>query len=489
MLPIGMAAQPTQLSSRDRLSFSRWLFLVAAAGSAACAAGKRLEGTASLSAGQALVVTKFCFDSNADCPENVCPSPDLSPGKLQLTIQNARRTTKPSSDEDVEEDTVAEKGLAEFHVALLDDEYFSFPEVSQVWGEANCSDVIKAAKRSFALQWDQISTEGGQEVETAVVEHLRPRWWYVAIVSCSKSGVDLSYRMHLQNTLRGWEAEFSMDQRFIFQTTFSFCIIFGGLVFVQLESLRRWRRISKRGHRWYEVHPALLLATACTLYALAGEICICACSMRFQQSGEAPELWSIVGRACLVIAQNCMSCLLMILATGDCVCSVHIRWAQHREMVGGMVLYAVLQLPLELWGDSEFRTTTTEYIYDTRPGMVLIAFNLLWTWMYVSRSWHTFQNETRIKAKLFYKRYGLVFLLWFCYTPIVALLARSLAAHVRHSITTLLSGSVHVFMLSLLVYTFRPSIADELYDLKESDFEALHNDEELESMLNSTDDL
>merc|ERR1740130_2045538 len=149
-----------------------------------------------------------------------------------------------------------------------------------------------------------------------------------------------------------------------------------------------------------------------------------------------------------------MSTLLMILANGDCVCTVNIRWQHHREMVAGMVLYAFLQLPLELWGDSEFRSTTTEYIYDTRPGMVLIAFNLLWTWMYITRSYQTFYMETRIKAKVFYKRYSLVFLLWFSYVPILALLARNLSAHVRLPVANLMSGCVHVLMLSVLVYTF-----------------------------------
>jgi len=156
-------------------------------------------------------------------------------------------------------------------------------------------------------------------------------------------------------------------------------------------------------------------------------------------------------------------------------------------MVSGMVLYAMLQFPLELWGDSEFRNTTTEYIYDTRPGMVLIAFNLLWTWMYISRSMQTFQRETRTKAKQFYRRYSPVFLLWFSYLPLVALLARNLAAHVRSVIATFICGFVHVLMLSVLVYTFRPVIADELYDLREN--EQVMNDEELESMLNSTDEL
>merc|ERR1712159_912109 len=150
--------------------------------------------------------------------------------------------------------------------------------------------------------------------------------------------------------------------------------------------------------------------------------------------------WNILGHACLVIAQNGMSTLLMILAYGDCICSVNIRWGTHYEMILGMVVYACLQLPLELWGDSEFRNTSTEYIYDTRPGIILVAFNLLWTWMYVSRSLQTFKNETRIKAKLFYKRYSFVFLLWFAYIPLIALLARNLAAHVRGIYTHFLSS-------------------------------------------------
>lgn len=476
---------------KSRSGFWRTAPVVAAA-SVACAAGKRLEGTTSLNAGQAMVVTKFCFDYNADCTE-VCPTSSMDPGMVHVSLFNARRLASSGRTEEEEDDAAQEQAgkskLAEFHVVLLDDEYFSFPEVSQVWGEANCSDVIKAAKRSFPLKWDQLRTQGGAEVESALVEHLRPRWWYIAIVSCSKSAVELSYRMHLENTLRGWEAEFSMDQRGFYEMSFVFCIIYAGLVAVQLTSLHFWRGISKRSHHWYEVHPALLLATACTFLALIGQTCTFVYFMYFARSGIAAEYWSTVGRASSVAAQNCMSTLLMILATGDCVCSVHIRWAQHREMIFGMVVYAILQFPLELWGDSEFRNTSTEYIYDTRPGMILIAFNLLYTWMYITRSWVTFRDETRIKAKRFYKRYGLVFLLWFCYTPLIALLARSLSAHVRLCAANLMTQTVHVLMLSVLVYTFRPSVADELYDLKESEFEATKYDEELDSMLNDTDDL
>lgn len=489
-----MLVQKPQFSNEEKLRFFWWLLVLVFATSVVGVDGKRIDGKVTLNAGQATVVTKFCFDYNTECTE-VCPQAGQNPGMIHLTLSSGRRLPAPrkSEEEEMEDDDeetkpMVKKGMSEFYVALLDDEYFSFPEVSQIWGEANCSDVLKAAKRSFPLQWDAVESESGADVESAVVEHLRPRWWYIALVSCSKSSVELSYRMHLENTQRGWEAEFSMDQRGIYETSSAFCVVYAVLVAVQSASLQRWRLISKRNHNWYEVHPALLMCSAMTVLALVGQTCTFVYYMYYQKSGEAPEYWTFIGRACLVGAQNCMSTLLMILAHGDCVCSVHIRWQQHREMIFGMVVYACLQLPLELWGDSEFRNTTTEYIYDTRPGIILVAFNLLWTWMYITRCWQTFKSETRIKAKVFYKRYSLVWLLWFSYTPLIALLARSLAAHVRGCIANFLTGLVHLLMLAVLVYTFRPSVADELYDLKESDYEAVNDDSELKSILNDTDE-
>eukprot|EP00971_Amphidinium_carterae_P297484 5910372-Amphidinium_carterae.1 len=62
------------------------------------------------------------------------------------------------------------------------------------------------------------------------------------------------------------------------------------------------------------------------------------------------------------------------------------------ELMGGLASFGCFSFILELWGDSEFRNTTTEYIYDTRPGMALLAFDMLWLWMFLSRSFKTFRN-------------------------------------------------------------------------------------------------
>lgn len=458
---------------------------------ATTAAGKRVEGRSTLNAGQALVVTKFCFDYNPACSGSSGCSDDEKPGMFHISAFSGKRLVKAESseeEEDFEEPSPTKKGpTEEFHVALLDDEYFSFPEVSQVWGEANCSDVLKAAKKSFPLKWDLMKTEGGVQVESVIVEHLRPRWWYIALVSCSKSDVEVSYQMHLENKLRGWEVEFSMDQRGTFAMVLISCVIFAGLVAVQGASMQKWRVITKR-ERWSEVHPALLFLSASTLLALIGSAATFVYYWYFQQSGEAPEVWAIAGKAGLIGSKTLLTTLLMLLAHGECVCSPVISWERHREVAFGMALYGCLQFPLELWGESEYRNSTTEYIYDTRPGVVLVAFDCLWLWMYVSRSWQTFQKETRLKPRNFYKTYGPIFFIWYLTLPFLALIARSLAPHVRASITSTIASCTHLFAQAVIVHTFRPSVAVDLYDIKESTYETVQNDEELKGMLDSTDD-
>lgn len=293
--------------------------------------------------------------------------------------------------------------------------------------------------------------------------------------------------MHLENKLRGWEVEFSMDQRGSFIMALLSCVAFAGLMAVQAASMQKWRGISKK-ERWSEVHPALLTLSASTLLALTGEAATFVYYWYFQQSGEAPERWAVAGKAGLIGSKTLMSTLLMLLAHGECVCSPLISWERHREVACGMALYGLLQFPLELWGESEYRNSTTEYIYDTRPGVVLVAFDVLWLWMYISRSWQTFRTETRLKPRNFYKKYGPIFFLWYLTLPLLALLARSLAPHIRSCVTSNVSGLMHLGAQAVLVYTFRPSVAVDLYDIKESTYEAVHNDAELKRMLDDTDD-
>merc|ERR1712151_287325 len=160
-------------------------------------------------------------------------------------------------------------------------------------------------------------------------------------------------------------------------------------------------------------------------------------------------------------------------------CTPHIMWNDHMELVGGMICFGCLSFVLELYGDSEFQNTTTEFIYDTRPGCVLVAFDIFWLWLYATRALRTSRGETRPKPRAFYARYGIIFGAWFAVLPLLAGLARVLAAWVRFSVTFAVSGIMHSIVLALLVHTFQPQIALELYELRAHECESALDEAEL----------
>jgi len=373
------------------------------------------------------------------------------------------------------------------YIALLDDEYFSFPEVSQVWGEANCTDVVKASKNAIQLDWPQLKKPGGQHLHVPLVEKVRPRWWYIALVSCSNHAVEIAYSIHLNNRRQGWQSEFSMDSIGVLATTVCFNSIFAVLLITQLRSVRAWQTLSRQGPQWVQIHPALLLLTAAVCLSLAGNACWLRFYWHFMTSGESNEAFANLARLGTNAAKTVMQIIFMLLAQGQCICTRDFVWSDHTQLFSGMFVFGLLGLGLEVWGDSEFWSTTTEFVYDTRPGCILVAFDIYWFYSYASKSYDTFCKETAVKPRRFYKGYGLLFGMWFAALPALAALARAVTPWVRFKVVFACSGLAHAVALSVLVHTFRPAIAVELYSLKMHTYEAV-SQEELGGLVTSVDD-
>merc|ERR1719191_265591 len=87
-------------------------------------------------------------------------------------------------------------------VALLDDEYYSFPRVAEAWDQVPCKDILAAAKSTKQLLWRDLSSRAGMTWRTPLIEKIRPRWWYIAVVSCRGASVSIDYDIHLINQLQ-----------------------------------------------------------------------------------------------------------------------------------------------------------------------------------------------------------------------------------------------------------------------------------------------
>lgn len=440
---------------------------------------KWVHGSVSIAKGKAVVLTKFCYDFNVGCANHTCAEGG-TPGTINATVFSARR-------EDCQPPNCKGKS-PELHLALLDDEYFSFPEVSQVWDELGCREVMKASKSTHLFDWKHALLANGSHYGSRIVEKVRPRWWYVAVASCSDQDVSFSYSIHLQNPRAGKDHEFSFDAVGICRLTLYLVVAFAGLTLLQVNSINAWKA-STRTSQWGQVHPVLLLVLAASFLAAFGQACWLNYFWHYETEGHGGEMWALIGRGGVLSARIVLSLVLLLLAQGECVCSPHITWPAHKDILRGLAVFGVLSYMLELWGESELRSTVTEYVYDTRPGMCLVAFDMLWIWIYASRAWRTYRSETRLKARRFFRQYASLFSLWFASLPAVAALAHILSPWVRSYVTCAVNGAVHVVALGLLVYTFQPRVAVELYELKATEYNKLGQEDPVDMFEEMEDDI
>eukprot|EP00929_Paragymnodinium_shiwhaense_P069625 TRINITY_DN3510_c0_g2_i1.p1 TRINITY_DN3510_c0_g2~~TRINITY_DN3510_c0_g2_i1.p1 ORF type:complete len:410 (+),score=81.37 TRINITY_DN3510_c0_g2_i1:155-1384(+) len=371
---------------------------------------KYVEGEVTLTdsegGSRAIVVTKFCFDYNAACRDDFsCPADEGGgpPGLAHVEV-HVERAAAPG----VVQPTGSLGDPVPLHVALLDDEYFSFPEVSGVWDSLRCEDVMKAAKKTFPVS---SARAGWSTIETRVIEKIRPRWWYLAFVDCasgSGQGLKVSYKIHMLNMLKGWEQEFSMDAQGVYITAMSFCALFGMLAFAKGSETRAVVRQAE----WQDHHPALLMLRASVLAAWFGYACWVVSFASVQASGAAWPAAQLLGQGLLCVSKSLLSLLLLLLAGGQCICTADIAWSQDVQLVVAVSLYGFTTFVLEVLGDDAFQNTSTEFVYDTRPGLVLVTLDVFWLWLFVTRALRTYQLETRARPRNFFRQLAAPLALW-----------------------------------------------------------------------------
>lgn len=375
----------------------------------------------------------------------------------------------------------------DIQVALLDDEYYSFPHVSEAWDQAPCKDILSAAKSTKQLMWKDLSSAAGTEWRTPLIEKIRPRWWYIAVVSCRGASVSINYDIHLVNQLQGSNKEYSMDMVGVASMSQFFFLVFIILAAIHYVSMQSWTTttIGPGNGSWVlSGHPVLRMLTLSTWCAALGSVAWMKYYWTYSSDGEGIEWCALVGRANMIASKVAISVLVLLLAKGEVVCHHYTDWADHELMMKGLVAFGVLCFFLELWGESEARSSVTAYAYDTTGGTMLVAFDFVFLLYYISELRKTLARETRLKQRSFFTTYGAALGGWFAVLPGVAVLAYFLAAHVRYRIVFSVCNLTHVSALAFLVYTFEPSKAPAYYEISSGSSESA---DELKGILSRDD--
>lgn len=423
---------------------------------------KVIWGDAVIEPSQAQIITKFCFDFHPDCSDRHCSG--HVPGVLEfnVTVRCTEQDCSPSSP-------------PHLLIGMMDDEVFSFPGVAQKSSEITCIEVKRLSKSTHNIDWNLIREGGQHSGKINIVQKVRPRWWYVALASCSGQAVEISYTMHLTNPELGSLSEFSIDTVRVASWVPLLLTVFVALACVQASSVSQWRLSS--GRSWIKLHPACRLLSLSTFLAAVGQGCWALHWWTFGVTGVFWQSTEMLARGVTIGSKTSVSLILLLLAKGQVVCTPDIAWRTHRELVCGVLCFGFLCFLLEVWGDSDQRSTTTEYIYDTTAGVLLLLIDGIWLWTYMSTSFQTFQAEPRPKPRRFYTTCAPLFALWFASVPCIALFAKVLAPWVRFHLTFLAGGLAHALVLAGLVYSFQPSVAEGLYEVFADEYKAVRGQE------------
>eukprot|EP00931_Biecheleriopsis_adriatica_P044310 TRINITY_DN2533_c0_g1_i1.p1 TRINITY_DN2533_c0_g1~~TRINITY_DN2533_c0_g1_i1.p1 ORF type:complete len:444 (-),score=40.74 TRINITY_DN2533_c0_g1_i1:93-1424(-) len=388
------------------------------------AAAAWVRGSVNLPAGGAVFLAKFCMDFRQDS----------NTGNYVGKIWTNLHSPTP--------------GAGHVEYVLLDDESESYPDgsedqVSSKYRFACGTALLEHAKR-WSTEVNASSLESGKSLSSDIVETIRPRWWYVAILDCSGEERTVDYSVHLTNPKLGWLRELSMD-RCGLNLMYPFLAVYFCLSVLQLYALAM-QSTTALTH-----HPLRLMLTFVVLSGMAGISFLVIGTIYYALHGEDQSNLYMLAKLGRAASKYSLLCTLKLLSQGQGISTpfkLQEVWRAARVIVPFMIAGTVL----EIWGEySQSRKYTTDFVYATPIGGVIILIDLALLYNYLMNICRSKRAENDLVKRQFYTNWGYTYALAFLVLPLSVAVSLMVSPWVRAEVVFLVNNIAHVLMLALLM--------------------------------------
>lgn len=390
------------------------------------------RGTVKLPANSIVFLAKFCFDFD---PESFRGNPV---GKCKATLSSA------------------DPGDGLTKIALFDDQRdsYSYSQTGTVDWLGGCDD---PKLRTAAKIMRDLNVSDSQPVSPSftVHERLRPRMWYVALVDCSGEDRTIEYTVHATNPKLGSLEELSMD-------SFSFTGVGISLVAYLLLSVAQSFAVLKKSSACTK-HPLRLMLTASILCAMVGMFLFLVNLFWFVYRGEDHPTVYLAAKMLKSCSKYTLLCICLLVSQGRCISlPLQGKHVWHAARIISPICLA--NLILEMWGEyAQSRKYTTDSIYCTPVGAVIIISDILLLLAYMRNTCRSGKEETDAAKQRFYRTWGMAYSIAFLSLPVSVIVAQLVAPWVRTNIAFLVSNTVHSVLLTLLVIGLWPERAQSFF--------------------------
>lgn len=389
------------------------------------------HGQIQVPANNAVFVAKFCFDFDVNANNT---------GELDFVINR-----------------VLPGNVGHLKVLLLDDQQNSYPSTNNKWPGMQCDDsrLSIISKASLDVEVDKLPVDN--RLHTFIIERLRPRYWFLAVLDCSGVEQTVEYDLHMVNLEQGWMKEISMDRCGLFPLAL-FLGIYLSTALLQVHAIFSNSSAQTK-------HPLRLLLTFGICAALWGVAFYTFDTIWYAVSGEDTFLLYVSSKLFKVWSKFTLMLILILLSRGKCISST----LELEDIVKGAILvmpFLVLCLSLELWGEYDAsRNYTTEGVYQTGSGAVLIFADMILLLYYVNNLRISHRAEKDEEKRAFYRTWGTVYSSAFLSLPAAAIVAHEVSPHVRVAVMLVFNNSIHAALLILLVAGLWPERTQPVFNI------------------------
>jgi len=378
-------------------------------------------------ANSAVFIAKYCFDFDSSGTNN-----QTGAGEVSFVVHGA------------------DPAKGDFKVILLNDQQESYPDSSSRWPGFDCGDerLQKVAKAQLLIRAKSLPENN--KLHTFIVERLRPRFWFLAILDCSGVSRTIDYDLHLLNIKQGWLAEISMDRCGV-ASLCAFFFVYMSITMAQLYAIFLADNTSSNTK-----HPLRLLLTFGICAALWGIVFYTIDTLWYASAGEDTFVLYIASKLCKAWSKFTLLLILVLLSKGRCISlDLHLRDIFQAVLLVGP--FCIVCVGLELWGEyDQSQKYTTSFVYGTWGGAVLVCADLALLCFYARNLLSSWHRESNADKKMFYRSWGLVYSSSFLSLPVSVIVAHFVSPWVRVETVLILNNSIHCVLLSLLVIGLWP---------------------------------
>jgi hypothetical protein len=391
------------------------------------------HGTLSVAKNRAVFISKFCFDYDADGNHS---------GEVDFRVT----TVSPTS--------------GTMRVILLDDQADSYPNSMSRWPGYDCTDQRLETAAKTQLFFDANQLVGTGRLHTFIVERIRPRWWFLAIVDCDGMDHELKYSLHMTNTKAGWMEELSLDRCGLGTYVFV-CLIYLGIGIVQIKAVVMQSSARTK-------HPLRLILCFGINAALWSTGLYALDTLWYAWHGKNMYGVYFTAKCCKALSKFSLMFILMLLSRGRCI-SADLLLKDLWQNTMLVAPFLVLCLMFEIAGESgEAAKYNTGFVYGTWIGGVLVFFDMVLLGIYAYNLKNSYAAEADPDKKNFYRKWGCVYSTSFFALPAATILAFFVAPWVRERVMFRVTNMIHATLLALLVAGLYPERTQTAFCIDES---------------------